>query len=46
MKLNEIARCFQGVVPSLVATSDKSGMPNVTYVSQVYLIDDTHVALS
>lgn len=46
MKLHEISRCFQGVVPSLVATSDKSGMPNVTYVSQVYLIDDTHVALS
>jgi GAF domain-containing protein/pyridoxamine 5'-phosphate oxidase-like protein len=46
MKLSSISRCFQGVVPSMVATSDLSGMPNVTYASQVYLIDDRHVALS
>ncbi len=46
MKLSEISRCFQGVIPSMVATSDTSGMPNVTYASQVYLIDDRHVALS
>jgi len=46
MKLNEISRCFQGVIPSMVATSDTNGIPNVTYVSQVYLIDDQHVALS
>jgi hypothetical protein len=46
IKLSTITRCFQGVVPSLVASSDATGMPNVTYVSQVYLIDETHVALS
>ena len=46
MKLTEMQRCFCGVVPSMVATSDAHGMPNVTYVSQVYLIDETHVALS
>jgi adenylate cyclase len=46
MKLTTIARCFQGVIPSIVASSDATGMPNVTYVSQVYLIDDQHVALS
>lgn len=46
MKLSSISRCFQGVVPSLVASSDATGMPNVVYVSQVYLIDDQHVALS
>lgn len=46
MKLSSISRCFYGVIPSLVASSDANGMPNVTYVSQVYLIDDTHVALS
>ncbi len=34
------------MIPSLVASSDATGMPNVTYVSQVYLIDDNHVALS
>lgn len=46
MKLSDISRCFQGVVPSIVATSDGRGMPNVTYVSQVYYVDDQHVALS
>jgi adenylate cyclase len=46
MKLASIARCFHGVVPSLVASADGGGMPNVTYVSQVYLVDDEHVALS
>jgi adenylate cyclase len=46
MKLAEISRCFQGVIPSIVASSDAQGMPNVTYVSQVYLVDEKHVALS
>jgi adenylate cyclase len=46
MKLTQIFRCFQGVIPSIIASSDAHGMPNVTYVSQVHLIDDQHVALS
>jgi hypothetical protein len=44
--LSSITRCFQGVVPSLVATADTHGLPNITYVSQIHLIDDQHVALS
>jgi hypothetical protein len=39
-------RCFQGVVPSILATADAEGVPNVTYISQVYRVDDRHVALS
>lgn len=39
-------RCFQGVLPSILATCDASGVPNVTYLSQVFFVDDTHVALS
>lgn len=46
MRLADISRCFQGVIPSVIGTSDRSGMPNVTYVSQVYLVDEEHVALS
>ncbi|MBV8516604.1 MAG: GAF domain-containing protein [Acidobacteria bacterium] len=46
MRLIEFSRCFQGVIPTIIASSDAHGMPNVTYVSQVYLIDDQHVALS
>jgi putative methionine-R-sulfoxide reductase with GAF domain len=45
-RLADISRCFQGVIPSVVVTSDGRGVPNVTYVSQVYLIDEKHVALS
>lgn len=45
-RLRDLARCFQGVIPSIVATADAEGAPNVTYVSQVFLLDDRHVALS
>lgn len=45
-RLPELWRCFQGVIPSVVATSDANGIPNVTYVSQIFLIDESHVALS
>ena len=37
---------FQGVVPAIIATSDAEGFPNATYLSQVFLVDDRHVALS
>jgi len=46
VRLSDIWRSFQGLVPSIIATSDARHMPNVTYVSQVYLVDDRHVALS
>jgi adenylate cyclase len=46
VRLSDIRRCFQGVVPSIIATADRSGTPNVVYVSQVYFVDDRHVALS
>jgi hypothetical protein len=46
MKLSDLSRCFHGVIPSMIATSDANGVPNVTYVSQVYYVDDRHVALS
>ena len=46
VRLSDISRCFQGIVPSIIATCDSRGVPNVTYLSQVYLVDDGHVALS
>jgi GAF domain-containing protein len=46
LRLQDIRRSFQGLVPSIVATSDVHGVPNVTYVSQVYFVDEKHVALS
>ena len=46
VKLSELSRCFQGVIPSLIVTVDAAGVPNVTYLSQVNYLDETHVALS
>jgi hypothetical protein len=46
VRLADLSRCFQGVIPSMVATSDRNGVPNVTYVSQIFLVDEDHVALS
>lgn len=46
LPLAALKRCFQGVVPTMVATADSHGVPNVTYVSQVFFVDDRHVALS
>lgn len=44
--LSDIADCFESVVPAIVATLDAQGQPNVTYLSQVYLVDEARVALS
>lgn len=44
--LATIRDCFEGVIPSIVATLDGDGTPNVSYLSQVYFVDDDHVALS
>jgi GAF domain/Pyridoxamine 5'-phosphate oxidase len=46
VRLTDIRRCFQGVIPSMIATADSRGVPNIVYVSQVYFVDDAHVALS
>ena len=46
VRLVDLARCFQGIIPSIIATSDAGGVPNVAYLSQVYNVDDRHVALS
>jgi adenylate cyclase len=46
-KLSELPRaCFEGVLPSMLATVSPDGVPNVTWLSQVDYLDDRHVALS
>jgi adenylate cyclase len=44
--LIEIDDCFQGIVPSMIATCSAEGVPNITEISIVHRIDDEHVALS
>ncbi|GEO84262.1 MULTISPECIES: GAF domain-containing protein [Alphaproteobacteria] len=46
IRLSTIRDAFEGVIPSVIATTDQEGMPNVSYLSHVYYIDDGHVALS
>ncbi len=38
--------CFDGVIPAMLATCSEEGMPNATWLSQVFLLDDRHVGLS
>lgn len=44
--LGDIRACFEGAIPAIIATSDAQGVPNVAYISQVYYVDEQHVALS
>ncbi|MDB4987280.1 MAG: putative sensor protein [Myxococcaceae bacterium] len=46
VKLEELVRCFEGIIPCVIATAAPDGTPNVTYVSQVSYVDSQHVALS
>jgi hypothetical protein len=39
-------RCFQGVIPAVIATCAADGTPNAAYLSHVFALDDKHVALS
>lgn len=45
-RLRDIQNCFEGVIPSVVASHDTDGVPNISYLSQVWRVDDDHVALS
>jgi adenylate cyclase len=45
-RLSDHWECFEGIVPSVVATCSRDGEPNVSYISHVFLVDEGHVALS
>lgn len=44
--LADLARCFEGEIPSLMATCSSEGELNLAHLSRVYLVDDEHVATS
>lgn len=44
--LATLRRCFEGAIPSAIANCANDGKPNATYVSQVYYVDEQHVALT
>lgn len=44
--LADLAACFEGVIPSIIATTAADGTPNISYLSHVARVDEGHVALS
>ncbi len=42
----ELSPAFDGVIPSHIATLSGDGIPNITAISQVFRVDDHHIALS
>lgn len=45
-RLSDLSACFEGVIPSIIATASADGMPNISYLSHVMRVDEEHVALS
>jgi putative methionine-R-sulfoxide reductase with GAF domain len=44
--LSAIRACLEGAIPAMLSTCGPDGMPNVAYISQVFYVDERHVALS
>ena len=42
----EIRPVLDNGLPATIATCSAAGIPNATILSQVYYVDETHVALS
>jgi len=42
----EIRPVLDNGIPAIMVTCSADGVPNTTVISQVYYVDDTHVALS
>ena len=43
---DELQPALQGAIPSHLATCSLSGEPNVAYITQIYYVDESHIALS
>ncbi|MEI9952954.1 MAG: GAF domain-containing protein [Pseudomonadota bacterium] len=46
LTLDGLSRCFQGLIPCVLATTSASGVPNITYLSQILYVDQRHIGLS
>ncbi len=43
---DELKPAMQGMIPSVIVSCSQDGVPNTTEISQVYYVDENHVALS
>ena len=46
IRLDSLRHSLEGVIPAFLATLDRTGIPNVSLISQVHFVDQHHVALS
>ena len=46
MITEEMRSAMVGIIPANLITCSKEGSPNTSYISQVYYVDETHVAVS
>lgn len=44
--LSELRAALDGAIPAVMSTCAADGTPNVAYISQVFYVDERHVALS
>jgi predicted pyridoxine 5'-phosphate oxidase superfamily flavin-nucleotide-binding protein len=46
IRLEDLARCFEGAIPVVLATASAAGVPNVTYLSKAHVVEGGRIALS
>jgi len=46
LRLEDLWACFQGIIPAALSTCAADGTPNISFISQVYYVDEKHVAIS
>ncbi len=46
LTIGDLERCFNGLVPVVIATVSADGVPNVTYLSRAHPVDDERIAIS
>ena len=42
----EMKIAMKGIIPSTMSTCNLEGVPNISYISQLYYVDENHVAIS
>ncbi|WP_455371843.1 pyridoxamine 5'-phosphate oxidase family protein, partial [Petrachloros mirabilis] len=46
LTLEDLWPCLQGMIPAALSTCSQDGMPNITFISQIYYVDPGHIAIS